>query len=136
MLERAADGIDSDRAWCENPLMSYAIVRAEIERFLRSPSPEVLCISGRWGVGKTYSWQTFLREEETAGRLGVDRHAYVSLFGLNSLGELRSAIVENTVVAGGRHCPMRRASTACCARVSGSHGGAGPRWRWPPGSSG
>ncbi len=34
MLERAADGIDSDRAQCENPLMSYAIVRAEIERFL------------------------------------------------------------------------------------------------------
>ncbi|WP_131819280.1 hypothetical protein [Sphingomonas jatrophae] len=85
--------------------MSYAIVRAEIERFLRSPSPEVLCISGRWGVGKTYSWQTFLREEETAGRLGVDRHAYVSLFGLNSLGELRSAIVENTVVAGRSSLP-------------------------------
>ena len=105
MLERAADGIDSDRARCENPLMSYAIVRAEIERFLRSPSPEVLCISGRWGVGKTYSWQTFLREEETAGRLSVDRHAYVSLFGLNSLGELRSAIVENTVVAGRSSLP-------------------------------
>lgn len=105
MLERAADGIDSDRARCENPLMSYAIVRAEIERFLRSPSPEVLCISGRWGVGKTYSWQTFLREEETAGRLGVDRHAYVSLFGLNSLSELRSAIVENTVVAGRSSLP-------------------------------
>ncbi len=69
MLERAADGIDRDRARCENPLMSYAIVRAEIERFLRSPSPEVLCISGRWGVGKTYSWQTFLREQGTAGRL-------------------------------------------------------------------
>lgn len=105
MLERAADGIDSDRARCENPLMSYAIVRAEIERFLRSPSPEVLCISGRWGVGKTYSWQTFLREEETAGRLGVDRHAYVSLFSLNSLSELRSAIVENTVVAGRSSLP-------------------------------
>jgi len=105
MLERAADGIDSDRARCENALMSYAIVRAEIERFLRSPSPEVLCVSGRWGVGKTYSWQTFLREEETAGRLGVDRHAYVSLFGLNSLGELRSAIVENTVVAGRSSLP-------------------------------
>ncbi len=100
MPDRAADGIDSDRNWCENPLMSKSNVRAEIERFLRSPSPEVLCISGRWGVGKTYSWQTFLREEEGAGRLGVDRHAYVSLFGLNNLCELRSAIVENTVVAG------------------------------------
>ncbi|MBN2973151.1 hypothetical protein JW805_14085 [Roseomonas aeriglobus] len=105
MLDRAADGIDSDQDRCENPLMSTAIVRAEIERFLRSPSPEVLCISGRWGVGKTYSWQTFLREEEAAGRLGVDRYAYVSLFGLNNLGELRSAIVENTVVAGRSSLP-------------------------------
>ena len=100
MPDRAADGIDSNRDRCENPLMSKTNVRAEIERFLRSPSPEVLCISGRWGVGKTYSWQTFLREEEREGRLGVDRHAYVSLFGLNNLSELRSAIVENTVVAG------------------------------------
>lgn len=82
--------------------MSTAIVRAEIERFLRSSSPEVLCISGRWGVGKTYSWQTFLRGEEAAGRLGIERYAYVSLFGLNNLRELRSAIVENTVVVVGK----------------------------------
>ncbi|WP_031241372.1 hypothetical protein [Asaia sp. SF2.1] len=51
-------------------------------------------------MGKTHLWQTLLREEESESRLGVDRHAYVSLFGLNSLGELRSAIVENTVMAG------------------------------------
>lgn len=77
--------------------MSTAIVRAEIERFIQSSAPEVLCISGQWGVGKTYSWQTFLKEAEKAGRVGVSRYAYVSLFGLASLGELRNAIVENTV---------------------------------------
>lgn len=77
--------------------MSTAIVRAEIERFIQSPVPEVLCISGQWGVGKTYSWQTFLAEAERAGRVGVSRYAYVSLFGVNSLSELRNAIVENTL---------------------------------------
>lgn len=77
--------------------MSTAIVRAEIERFIHSSTSEVLCISGQWGVGKTYSWQTFLKEAEQAGRVGVSRYAYVSLFGLISLGELRNAIVENTV---------------------------------------
>lgn len=77
--------------------MSTAIVRAEIERFIQSPTPEVLCISGQWGVGKTYSWQTFLNEAEEAGRVGVRQYAYVSLFGLTSLSELRNAIVENTV---------------------------------------
>jgi hypothetical protein len=35
--------------------MSTAIVRSEIERFLKSPAPEVLCVSGPWGVGKTFS---------------------------------------------------------------------------------
>ena len=77
--------------------MSTAIVRAEIERFIQSPTPEVLCISGQWGVGKTFSWQTFLNEAEKAGRVGVSRYAYVSLFGLTSLGDLRNAIVENTL---------------------------------------
>lgn len=77
--------------------MSTAIVRAEIERFILSSASEVLCISGQWGIGKTYSWQTFLKEAESAGRVGVSRYAYVSLFGLTSLGELRNAVVENTV---------------------------------------
>lgn len=81
--------------------MSTAIVRAEIERFLKSPAPEVLCISGPWGVGKTFSWQRFLREVEAARQLAMQRYAYVSLFGLNSLSELRSAVVENTIVAEG-----------------------------------
>ena len=78
--------------------MSTNVVRAEIERFLRSSSPEVLCISGRWGVGKTYSWQLIERGAEASDQLAMRRYAYVSLFGLTSLGEVRSAIVENTVV--------------------------------------
>lgn len=85
--------------------MSTAFVRAEIERFLQSSSPEVLCISGRWGVGKTYSWQTFLKAAENAKQVGVGRYAYVSLFGLISLGELRNAIVENTVIIGSSSVP-------------------------------
>ena len=81
--------------------MSTAIVRAEIERFLKSSVPEVLCISGPWGVGKTFSWQKFLREMEAGQQLAMPRYAYVSLFGLNSLAELRSSVVENTIVAQG-----------------------------------
>jgi hypothetical protein len=36
--------------------MSATLVEKEIERFLASPEPEVLCLRGKWGVGKTYSW--------------------------------------------------------------------------------
>ena len=85
--------------------MSVAIVRAEIERFLQSAVPEVLCISGKWGVGKTYSWQSFFREAETAGQVSLKSYSYVSLFGLATLNELRNAIVENTVEAGSSSAP-------------------------------
>lgn len=81
--------------------MSTAIVKSEIERFLKSPAPEILCISGKWGVGKTFAWQRYLGEAEEVRQLAMSRYAYVSLFGLNSLSELRNVIVENTVIAEG-----------------------------------
>lgn len=79
--------------------MSTALVAAEIRRFLASSEPEVLCIKGKWGVGKTFAWLTYLEEAQHSGQLGLDRYAYVSLFGQNSLDDLRYAIVESTVTA-------------------------------------
>ena len=38
-------------------MTSTDIVRNEINRFLLSTEPEVICITGDWGVGKTYTWQ-------------------------------------------------------------------------------
>jgi hypothetical protein len=77
--------------------MSISIVRAEIERFLKSAEPEVLCISGAWGVGKTFAWNKFLNEGRADSNVALTRYAYVSLFGSNSLTDVRNAIVENTV---------------------------------------
>lgn len=77
--------------------MSLAIIEAEIRRFLSDPAPEVLCIQGKWGVGKTYGWQKFLRESQKSEKLAMKRYAYVSLFGLSSLDDLRYALFENTV---------------------------------------
>jgi hypothetical protein len=79
--------------------MSTELVAAEIRRFLASGEPEVLCIKGKWGVGKTFAWLTYLAEVQQKGALGVERYAYVSLFGHNSLDDLRYAIVESTVTA-------------------------------------
>lgn len=77
--------------------MTTAIVEAEIARFLGSPHEEVLCISGDWGIGKTYAWKEYLRAAELSGSIALGRYAYVSLFGLSSLADLRNAITENTV---------------------------------------
>src|ERR1700692_4543446 len=73
----------------------------EMRRFLSTAEPEILCISGRWGVGKTYNWRQALTQAERANsnhpdRLKLQRYAYVSLFGINSLDDLKYAIFENT----------------------------------------
>lgn len=70
-------------------------VKNEIERFLRSPEPEVLCITGAWGVGKTYTWQTILDQVRAKRGTGLSRYSYVSLFGINSLDGMKTALFEN-----------------------------------------
>jgi hypothetical protein len=76
-------------------MTSTALVQTEIRRFLRSEDPEVLCITGKWGVGKTYTWQAELDRARAARSVGLKRYSYVSLFGINSLEGLKLSIFEN-----------------------------------------
>lgn len=71
-------------------------MRAEIERFLSGTDPEVLCISGKWGVGKTYSWNYFLKSAKDGKKIDLKHYAYVSLFGLKNLNDLKYALFEAT----------------------------------------
>jgi hypothetical protein len=75
--------------------MSAALVEKEIERFLASAEPEVLCLRGKWGVGKTYCWNAILRQARDRGAIALKTYAYVSLFGRDSLTQLKYAIFEN-----------------------------------------
>ncbi len=75
--------------------MSKARVLREIERFLSTPDPEVLSISGRWGVGKTHTWDNAISQSKHMAPL--KRYAYVSAFGMRSIDELKTAIVQSTV---------------------------------------
>jgi hypothetical protein len=79
------------------PLMSTALIEAEIKRFLRDDRAEVLCVKGKWGVGKTFAWRKWLAEVGVDGSLKSKSYAYVSLFGLNSLESLKYSIFEATV---------------------------------------
>lgn len=76
-------------------MTSTVAVQNEIERFLRSTEPEVLCITGDWGVGKTFNWQSKLDQLRTKREVGLSRYSYVSLFGINSLEGLKQSIFEN-----------------------------------------
>ncbi len=79
--------------------MSVQNVRAAIKQFLATKTPQVLCVRGDWGTGKTYNWQKLVKElrgsEET---IALGQYAYVSLFGVNSIAQLKGSILQNTVL--------------------------------------
>ena len=78
--------------------MSVQNVRAEIEHFLTDGKPQVLCIRGAWGTGKTYTWDNVLERlaQATDKKLPFERYAKVSLFGLNSIVEIKREIFQAT----------------------------------------
>jgi hypothetical protein len=82
--------------------MSTKLIRDEIGKFLKRAAPEALCIRGKWGVGKTFAWVTCLEDAQANKVVALKQYSYVSLFGVNSLDELKFAIFENvTSLEGG-----------------------------------
>ncbi len=77
--------------------MSIEIIKHQIDKFIGSDTPEVMAIKGSWGVGKTYSWNKFLLDAKTSGRVALNKYSYVSLFGINSLDAFKYAIFENVI---------------------------------------
>ncbi|WFR96177.1 P-loop NTPase fold protein [Rhizobium tumorigenes] len=78
--------------------MSVISVQTAIKEFLASPKAEVLCIRGHWGTGKTHAWKTTAKAQRSErGAVAFNAYAYVSLFGVNSITDLKSQILQNTV---------------------------------------
>lgn len=63
--------------------------------FAGSTSGGAIVLQGRWGVGKTYFWRQRIVAELLARAPGT-RYSYVSLFGINSLAELKTALAMAT----------------------------------------
>ncbi|MGV2107821.1 P-loop NTPase fold protein [Agrobacterium vitis] len=79
--------------------MSVSNVKTVIKRFLSSKEPEVLCVRGRWGTGKTHTWKSIVTElRNDSQSIALNEYAYVSLFGINSIAELKTQILQSTVV--------------------------------------
>lgn len=75
--------------------MSIIVIQRQIERFLAGEVPEVLAIKGGWGVGKTYAWNAYLHTAKNQRQVALAHYSYVSLFGVNSLADLKRSIFEN-----------------------------------------
>lgn len=75
--------------------MSKELVEQQMRRILASGEPETMCVSGAWGVGKTFLWSHVLRTAKQAKKIKLDGYSYVSLFGISNLDQLKQAIFEN-----------------------------------------
>lgn len=79
--------------------MSANDVRDALNGFLDSRLPTVMVLTGRWGRGKTFLWQQLLRSRAESKALPDFTYSYVSLFGVETLAELRNAILASGVDA-------------------------------------
>jgi len=78
--------------------MSTTLVKDEIAKFIADPESSVICIRGKWGTGKTFSWKKALSDAAKLPKgLSKETYCYISLFGLNSLTEVKRELFHNIV---------------------------------------
>jgi hypothetical protein len=80
----------------DGTMTSLATVKTQIAKFLASETPEVLSVKGAWGTGKTYVWKKYLAEVRDSQKIACKYYCYLSLFGINSVEELKIALLTQT----------------------------------------
>lgn len=66
-------------------------IQSAIDGFLNDESPSAIFIQGKWGVGKTHFWRNQI-SKNFADKPWLKRYSYVSLFGVNSLADLKISL--------------------------------------------
>lgn len=77
--------------------MTIEIVEERLNELLTAERAKVLLLTGGWGTGKTHQWKQAIQRAAAVGKR--PRYAYVSLFGLTSLAEVRKRVTEEIVAA-------------------------------------
>src|SRR5206468_2092924 len=70
-----------------------------LNEFLAADEPRAIALTGEWGRGKSYYWRSFLSSRRFDPEV-TRSYAYVSLFGLSKLDDVRDALVANAVPIG------------------------------------
>ncbi|MBV1702212.1 MAG: hypothetical protein KGQ46_10370 [Hyphomicrobiales bacterium] len=76
--------------------MSVELVKQAMLRFLADPTPEVLCIKGKWGTGKTHAWDDAVKTAKADKTMALKTYAYVSLFGIDNSSDIMQNVYVNT----------------------------------------
>lgn len=71
------------------------IIKEQLKKIIKNTEPNVFSLRGSWGVGKSFLWNNFIKDNKDD--LVNNNYSYVSLFGINSLEELKRAIFENMI---------------------------------------
>lgn len=66
-----------------------------MREFLTNAETDVLALTGAWGTGKTYVWREALIAHKA--NIKFKHYCYVSLFGINSMPELRMALFMKSI---------------------------------------
>lgn len=75
--------------------MSVKKVMSALVDFVKGEKDRAIVLKGDWGTGKTHLWKQVVLESRDS--FHKRNYSYVSLFGLNSLKDLKKSIYENKV---------------------------------------
>jgi hypothetical protein len=73
---------------------SISNIEKRLHDLLKDTKPKIIAIKGKWGTGKTYFWKDFIKRK--IKNIALKKYAYVSLFGVKELMQLKREIFVNS----------------------------------------
>ena len=84
--------------------MSLIQVQNALEKFATASDDRAIVLKGAWGTGKTFLWNRVVQQKKE--KFAKPKYSYVSLFGINSLADLKRQIFESSVDKGTADTPI------------------------------
>lgn len=72
--------------------MTLAQTKAQLEKLVEDPRIKVISLSGRWGTGKTFMWNSL---KKSSANPEIHGALYASFFGLSSLNQLHVKLMQS-----------------------------------------
>jgi hypothetical protein len=67
-------------------------IETRLQAFITATDNAALVLRGEWGQGKTYFWTELAKNHAAKGKEERPNYAYISLFGVNSLADMRNML--------------------------------------------
>ena len=72
-------------------MSSTEVIKERLKKLLEPEKAFGIALNGAWGVGKTFFWDKFVKDS-----LADKKVAYISLFGISSINDIRVSILLQT----------------------------------------